>query len=338
MATAGLRIGVIGATGALGAELIEVLSSSAVRVARVVPVATEKSLGAEVAFQGEVIPVETQLPDLHSLDFVFLCAPRAASLEVARAALRAEVPGIDLSGALSTSAEVPLQVAALGVPEDEIAFPFVATPAGPALPWSLLLHPLADRAGLVRVVGTVLDSASVGGVRGTESLLSESLALFNQREAPDPTVFSQPVAFDCAPSVGRPGTGGDTLREQQAVADLRRLLGADISFSITAVRVPTFLGLASSLIVETCEPLDLEEARAVLSKAPGLEVWPDGVEGPTVRAAAGCDEVLVGRIRRDPTTENGLLFWIATDQVRLAAMNAVRLAEMRLAGISHPVA
>jgi aspartate-semialdehyde dehydrogenase len=164
------------------------------------------------------------------------------------------------------------------------------------------------------------------------------LALFNQRQAPDPTVFSQPVAFDCVPSVGRPDTDGDTPREQQAIADLRRLLGEDINLSITAVRVPTFLGLASSLIVETCEPLAPDEARAVLSKAPGVEVWPEGIEGPSVRAAAGCDEVLVGRIRKDPTAKNGLLFWIATDQVRLAAANAVKLAESRLVGVSHRVA
>jgi aspartate-semialdehyde dehydrogenase len=319
---------VIGATGALGAELLEVLGGSAIRVAQIVPIATEKSIGSDVEFQGEVFPVETELPpSLQGLDFVFLCAPSAASLEVARCALRAEVPGIDLSGALAPAAEVPLQVADLGVSEEEMAVPFVATPAGPALPWALVLRPLADRAGLTRVMGTVLDSASVGGVRGTESLLSESLALFNQREVPDPTVFSQPIAFDCAPSVGQPGAGGDTPREQQAIADLHRLLGTDIRFSITAVRVPTFLGLASSLIVETCEPLDPEEALAVLSKAPGLEVWPDGVEGPSVRAAAGCDEVLVGRVRKDPTAENSLLLWIATDQVRLAAINAVKLAE-----------
>jgi len=330
MATAGLRIGVIGATGALGAELLEVLDGSAIRVAQIVPVATEKSLGSEVEFQGEVIPVETELPSLHGLDFVFLCAPRAVSLEVARSALRAEVPGVDLSGALAPTAQVPLQVADLGVREEEIGVPFVATPAGPALPWALVLNPLADRAGLLRVIGTVLDSASVGGVRGTESLLSESLALFNQREIPDPTVFSQPIAFDCAPSVGQPGPGGDTPREQQAIADLHRLLGADIRFSITAIRVPTFLGLASSLNVQTREPLDPDEALAVLSKAPGLEVWPDGVEGPSVRAAAGRDEVLVGRVRRDPTAENGLVLWIATDQARLAAANAVKLAEARL--------
>jgi aspartate-semialdehyde dehydrogenase len=329
MARAGVRIGVVGATGVLGAELIEVLSTSAIRVAQIVPIATERSLGAEVQFQDAFYPVETELPSLYGLDFVFLCAPPAAARGIARAALHAEVPAIDLSGALAPTAEVPLQIADLGVPEDEATLPLIATPASPALAWTLVLHPLAERAGLVRVVGTVLDSASVGGVRGTESLMSESLALFNQQEIPDPTVFSRPVAFDCGPGLGRSGAGGDTAREEQAIADLGRLLGAD-GFSVTTVQVPTFLGLGSSLSIETREPLDPDEARALLAKAPGVEVWPDDLGGPSVRAAAGREDVLVGRVRTDPTLANGLLLWLATDQVCLAAANAVKLAEARL--------
>jgi aspartate-semialdehyde dehydrogenase len=330
MGKAGLRIGVVGATGALGAGLLEALAASSIRVAQIVPVATEKSLGAEIEFQDEVYPVETELLSLHGLDFVFLCAPRAASLDVARAALRAEVPGIDLSGALAPTAEVPLQVADLGVPEDETLSPFVATPAGPALAWALVLHPLADCAGLLRVQGTVLDSASAGGVRGAESLMSESLALFNQKDPPDLTVFSRPVAFDCGPGMGPPGANGDTPREQQATADLRRLLGADIGFSVTTIQIPTFLGLGASLSIATREPIDPDEARALLAKAPGVEVWPDELGGPSLRAAAGREDVLVGRVRGDPTVENGLLLWIATDPVCLAAANAVKLAEARL--------
>jgi aspartate-semialdehyde dehydrogenase len=330
MARAGLRIAVIGATGALGAELIEALSSSSIRVAQIVPTATDRSFGAEVEFQDEAYPVETELPSLHGLDFIFLCAPRAASLDIARAALHAAVPGIDLSGALATTPEVPFQVADLGVPEEERAFPFAATPAGPALACALVLHPLADAVGLERVQATLLDSASAGGVRGAESLMSESLALFNQQELPDPTVFSRPVAFDCGPGATRSGVDGDSPREQQAMAELTRLLGEDIGVSVTAVQVPTFLGLGVSLGVETREPLDPDEARALLAKAPGVDVWPNEAEGPSLRAAAGREEVLVGRIRSDKTLENGLLLWLASDPVCLAAANAVKLAEARL--------
>jgi aspartate-semialdehyde dehydrogenase len=330
MAIAGLRIGVVGATGTLGSELIEALSASSIRVAQLVPIATARSLGADIEFQDAVYPVETELPDLHGLDFIFLCAPRAASLAVAREALHAGVPGIDLSGALAPTVEVPLQVAHLGIPEEEAGAPLVATPTGPALAWALALHPLADCAGLERARGTVLDSASAVGARGTEALMSESLALFNQQDLPDPTVFSRPIAFDCGPGAGRPGSDSDSAREQQAVADLGRLLGSEIGFSISSVQVPTFLGLGSSISLETREPLDPDEARAVLAKAPGVDVWPDDIGGPSLRAAFGREEVLVGRIHSDPTAENGLLLWLAADPLCLAAANAVALAEARL--------
>jgi aspartate-semialdehyde dehydrogenase len=283
-----------------------------------------------IEFQGAEYPVETDVSSLHGLDFVFLCAPRQVSLEIARLSLRAEVPGVDLSGALAPTPEVPLQVAALGVPLEEAAFPFVATPTAPALALAQVLRPLADAAGLARVVGTLLDSVSVAGVRGIESLMSESLALFNQQELPDPTVFSRPVAFDCGPAARRPGESEEAPREQETVRDLTRLLGADVGYGITAVQVPTFLGLAASLLIETREPLGADEARAVLAKAPGVEVWPDGGEGPSLRATAGRAEVLVGRIRQDPTSERGLLVWLVSDPATLAAANAIELVEARL--------
>lgn len=330
MASGGLRIGIVGATGALGSELIEALAASSIRVAAIVPIATERSLGTTIEFQGGEYPVETDAGSLDGLDFVFLCAPRTASLEAARRALRAEVPGVDLSGALAPTREVPLHVAALGYPPEEQASPFVATPTAPALALTQVLHPLADVAGLTRVVGTLLDSASVAGVRGIESLMSESLALFNQQEAPDPTVFSRPVAFDCGPAAGPRGEWEEAPREQETVRDLARLLGADVRFGITAVQVPTFLGLAASILVETRDPLAAEEARAVLAKAPGVEVWPDAAGGPSLRATAGRAEVLVGRIRVDPTSERGLLLWVASDPATLVAANAIELAEARL--------
>jgi len=330
MAKFGLRVGVVGATGAVGTELIEVLAASSIRVSELVPVATARSLGADIEFQGDVVSVETELPSLQGLDFIFLCAPRSASFEVVREALRAEVPGIDLSGALASTPELPLQVEALGVSEEEAAFPFVATPAGASLAWAHVLHPLAAAAGLVRVVGTVLESAAVSGVRGTEALMSESLALFNQQELPEPTVFSRPVAFDCGPLAVRTGEGGEQAREREVAEDLGRLLGEDVVYSVTAVQVPTFLGQASSLVLETRDPIDADEARSVLGKATGVAVWPDPNDGPSLRAAAGCGDVLVGRIRCDSSCENGLRLWIASDAPHLAAVNAVALAEARL--------
>lgn len=330
MAEAGHRIAVVGATGAIGVELIETLSTSSLRVAQLLPVATGNSAGADVEFQDEIYPVETELPNLRGLDFIFLCAPPAASLVVAREALRAEVPGIDLSGALATTPEVPLRIAHLGGPNAGGNPPMIATPSGPALALATVLRPLAEHAGLAGVQATVLDSASSAGVRGTESLMSESIALFNQQDVPDPTVYSRPIAFDCGPGLKRQDLGAELDREEQTAALLGRLLGDDIGFSISMVQVPTFLGLGAVLHVSTREPLAVDAARALLAKADGVDLWPDDAEGPSLRAAAGRGEVLVGRMASDPALGNGLRLWLATDPVCLAAANAVRLAEARL--------
>jgi len=325
MATAGVRIAVVGATGAVGTALIGALGASSIRVAELLAISSERSIGADVEYLDEIYPVVADLPSLRGLDLLFLCAPPEISREVARLALHAEVPVIDLSGAFAAVAAVPLQVAELGVAPEAAKAPLVATPAGPALAWALVLRPLAAVAGLLRVQGMLLDSAAVAGQRGSESLASESMALFNQQEPPEATVFDRPMAFDCGPS-------GDTGREGQAVDDLTRLLGEEVGFSVTGVRVPTFLGLGSLLHVVTREPLAPDEARGLLTKAPGVELWPETDAGPSLREATGRDEVLVGRLRSDPTVSNGLRLWIASDAVCLAAGNAVKLAEARLAG------
>jgi len=330
MAEAGHRIAIVGATGAIGVELIETLSTSSLRVAQILPIATGNSEGADVEFQDTCYPVETELPNLRGLDFVFLCAPPAASLMVAREALRAEVPGIDLSGALAATPEVPLRIAHIGGANAAGSPPMIATPSGPALALATVLGPLAEHAGLAAVQATVLDSASSAGVRGTESLMSESIALFNQQDIPEPTVYSRSIAFDCGPGLKRRDSGGDIDREEQTAALLARLLGDDIGFSITMIQVPTFLGLGAVLHVSTREPLAVDAARALLAKAEGVDLWPDEAEGPSLRAAAGRGDVLVGRMRSDPSLANGLRLWLATDPVCLAAANAVRLAEARL--------
>jgi len=330
MGEAGYRVGVVGATGAVGVELIEALSASSLRIAQVLPVATGNSQGADVEFNDEIYAVETELPSLRGLDFLFLCAPPTASLAAAREALRAEVPGIDLSGALATAPEVPLRVAHFGAPLDGGPKPMVAAPTGPALALATVLRPLAESVGLTAVQATVLDSASSGGVRGTESLMSESIALFNQQDVPEPTVFPRPIAFDCGPGIERYDIGGELDREAQTAAQLARLFGDDVGFSITMVQVPTFLGLGCVLHIHTREPLTVAEARALLAKSDGVDLWPDEAEGPSLRSAAGRGEVLVGRIRAEPALANGLRLWLATDPVCLAAANAVRLAEARL--------
>lgn len=329
-ARAALRVGVGGATGALGGELIGLLGERRFPIGTLVPIASEGSLGSAVELRGEPWTVVGPSTPLHGLDLLFLCAPPAASLELARRALHAEVPCIDLSGALSGAPGVPLVVAELGAAADRLRAPIVAAPAGPALAWSLVLAPLAGAAGLERVVATALVAASSGGRAGIASLSEESIALFNQQDLPEPAAFGHPVAFDCVPLLGDPDADGASAHERALARDLHALLGDAVRIAASSVRVPTFSGDGGTLAVETSRLLAPDTARAVLAKAPGVRLV-ENDDPPSTRASVGRDEVLVGLVRRDPSHERGLLLFVAADALRVAARNGVLLAEAWLA-------
>jgi aspartate-semialdehyde dehydrogenase len=331
MARVGLRIGILGATGALGGEVLAVLSESGLPVAEIVPMAKDDSIGRDVELNGEVYAVESGLTRLRGLDFVILCAPAAASLDAVREALRASVPCIDASGALAASPDVALQVAAFGARWSPDA-PLLVTPPGPALALALVLRPLALAAGLVRVTATLLEGASNRGRAGIDALYQESLALFNQQDLPDPGVFERPVAFDCIPVLGELDENGGSDHENALVRSLARLLGDDLKLGVTAIQVPTFSGLGASVALETARPLDPKEAAQVLAAAPGVETWTENPRDATTRAAAGRSSAVVARLRRDPTSEHSLALWIAADPLRLCATNAVGLAATRFGG------
>jgi aspartate-semialdehyde dehydrogenase len=319
------RVGVVGATGALGSELVTVLEERAFPAGALMPIASDRSLGREVEFGGESRPVETEVRSLEGLDLVFLCAPPDVSLGYARLALQSQVPCIDLSGALADQPDVPLLVAERLDPDVEITQPLVAAPPGPALGFALLLAPIETAVGLRRVIATTLEAASVGGRGGVDALSDQSIALFNLQDPDEEEEIEARVAFDCLPGIGELEADGCTRHEQVLARVLARLLGRDVPLALTSVRVPTFGGDGISLVIETERPLDVAGAQALLEKAPGVRVWPaDG--GPSTRTTVGREAVLAGRIRRDPSGA-GLQLWAAMDGLRLAALNGVRLAE-----------
>lgn len=324
---AGVRLGVVGATGALGVEVLAVLDGSRLRVAGLLPIASERSLGESVAFQDEVYPVETAA-SLRGLDLLLCCTPPGAALDWVREALRAEVPCIDCSGALALSADVPLRIAALDASRVADA-PLLATPGALPLVLAHVLAPLQRAAGLARVSVVALESSAAGGRAGIAALGAESVALFNQQE-PEEASVGRPVAFDCHPAQGEVGEDGRTAVEAQLARVLGRLLDVELPVAATVAQIPVFVGQASALAVETQRPLDPKQAREALAAAPGVALWSHDPEGPNLRAAAGRDDVLVGRLRADPSCARGLLLWLAADPLRLAAANAVRLAELRL--------
>jgi aspartate-semialdehyde dehydrogenase len=334
-----------GATGALGREVASVLEQRQFQVSELRPFASEGSTGEVVEFAGEEIPVGGEAPHLAGMDLLIICTPQTVALELVRDSLRAEVCCIDCSGALAASPDVPLLVSGLCAPSAVIGAPVLSCPSNPALAWSLVVAALDHAVGVTRVVGTVMQSSSSAGRAGIEALSTETVALLSQRQLPEPEVFASQIAFDCLPRVGSlqalnsgEALADETRHEAAIVRDLQRLLSkrGDIERAIplpvaaTAIQVPTFVGEGSSLAIELERPLSPAESADILAKAPGVELWTGDELGPSTRDAAGRDVALVSRVRKDPSSPNGLLLWCAADALQLAATNAVKLAETRL--------
>jgi aspartate-semialdehyde dehydrogenase len=328
MATRGMRLGITGATGALGTEVLAALDAARLPIAQLVAVAGDRSLGAELDFQGELVSVSLELPALHGLDLLLHCAPAATAADVVRAALRAEVACIDLSGAFAQRTEVPLGWAAradLATPA-----PLRGAPVDAALVWLPVLSALAPLGGAMRVRATILDGASALGRAGIDALSRQSLALFNQQELEDEEE-APPLAFDCRPASGEREDGGRRAREAALAAVLARALDPAPTVSARWIQVPAFVGQISALTIAGERAIDPAEAALALAKAPGVELWSASEEGPNLRAVAGRDVVVASHPERAAADADALFLWAAGDLLRLAAANAVALAAARVA-------
>jgi aspartate-semialdehyde dehydrogenase len=331
-----LRVGIVGATGTLGQDLLEVLDDANLGLGELRIFAGDRSLGETAEFASEALPVESGEVDFTGLDAVVLCTPAAAALELIRVALRAEVACIDCSGALLGSSEVPLVLADLGAHDGVNSAPLISAPSGSALVWGPVLSALQRRAGLVRVVGTVLHSASSAGRAGIEALSEQTLALMGHHVPPDGEAAAGPVAFGSVPHAvsgeDEDSKDGGARAESRLRISLQRLLGREVAVASSSVYVPSFGGEGSTLWVETERPLSPAEAAAVLATSPGIEVTENSEEACT-RHRVGSETVRVARLRADPVAAEpgrSLMFWLAADPVRLAARNAVKLLRTRL--------
>ncbi len=331
-ARSALRVGVAGATGMLGSELLVALEETGFPIDELLPIASAESVGGEIELRDECWRIAGDDASLRDLDLLVLCAPAPVSLELARRALHAQVPVLDLSGALAGLRDVPLVVAGDDLRAESLRAPIVAAPGVIALPLALVLGPIAKRAKLSRIVATALTSASAAGRAGVEALSAESIALFNQQDAPEAVLADVPRAFDCIPATGPEEEHGETESEVRVGRSLHRLLGDEVGLALSMLRVPTFVGDGATLLITTREAITPDEARRALASAPAIELCEgDDPRAATTRTAAGRDVVLVGRVRRDPSCEQGLQLWLAADGVRLAAVHGARIAAAWLA-------
>src|SRR5579883_1381482 len=337
-----MRVGVVGATGQVGAVIRALLLERRFPVEDIRFFASPRSAGTKLEWGGRQVTVEDAWEaDFSGLD-VALCSAGAASSRVLSPRIaEAGAVVIDNSSAWRMDPDVPLVVPEVnGHVLASIPKGIVANPNCTTMIPMLALKPLHDEAGLRRLVVATYQAVSGAGLSGV-SELAEQLSQTGDRAAslafdgraldfPAPTTFAAPVAHNVVPLAGDPaGDGsGETVEEQKFRNESRKILGLPgLRVVCTCVRVPVFTGHSAAIVAELERPLPVERAREVLATAPGVRLS----DLPTPLEAAGTDLSLVGRIRADPTVRNGLAFFVVGDNLRKgAALNAVQIAEALL--------
>jgi aspartate-semialdehyde dehydrogenase len=332
-----LSVAVVGATGAVGGEVIRCLEERVFPVGDLRLYASSRTAGELVEWRGASVRVDELDGDVfEDVDLAFFCAGGAVSAEYAPLAAGAGAVVIDKSSHFRMDPDVPLVVpevnaADLAARERGI----VASPNCTTIPIVVALKPIADAAGIARIVAASYQAVSGAGKRGIETLSRETVNLLNMRAAADedaPSVFPRRIAFNCIPQVDAFLPDGSTKEEAKVVAETRRVLHLDdLPIAVTCVRVPTFYGHSVALTVELERPLPAADARALLRESPGVVLCElgDEIPYPTAADVGGTDAVYVGRVRDDPSHPHALQLWVAADNVRKgAALNAVQIAEI----------
>jgi aspartate-semialdehyde dehydrogenase len=331
----GYRVGVVGATGAVGSTILEVLAERDFPAAEVVPFASERSAGKRVPFAGAELECRPLTEEsIRGLDIVLSSAGGAISSEWAPRFVAAGAVVVDNTSFWRMHDDVPLVVSEVNPDAAADHNGIIANPNCTTMQMVVALAPIWREAGIERLVVSTYQSVSGTGRRAVEELRAQSRAVLEGKE-PVAEVFPHQVAFNVLPQVETFKDGDDyTTEERKVMRETRKILGAteeELRISSTCVRVPVVTGHSESVNVQTRDPLSPEECRELLASAPGIVVVDDPAQGiyPLPTAVAGHDDVLVGRIRRDPSHERCLNLWVVGDNLRKgAATNAVQVAEL----------
>ncbi len=334
MAERRYNVAVVGCTGVVGETLLSILAERDFPVAEIYPLASARSAGGQVEFKGRPV----QVMDLAEFDFAqadlaLFSAGGEVSAEYAPQAAAAGCIVVDNTSYFRMDPEVPLIVPEVN-PEAAAGYrtrKVVANPNCSTIQMVLVLKPIAEAAGLRRVVVSSYQATSGSGKAAIEELARQTRALFNQEEV-EKKVYSKQIAFNCLPLIGDVQDDGYTKEEIKMVKETRKILAdPELRLLATAVRVPVFYGHSEAIMVETEERFSPAEARTLLQESPGIEVLdePEADRYPTPFEITGTDPVYVGRIRVDPSQENSLNLWVVADNVRKgAALNTVQIAEL----------
>jgi aspartate-semialdehyde dehydrogenase len=333
----GYRVAVVGATGAVGREMIKTLVERQFPASEVVALASGRSTGSEISFGDKKI---LTVKNLETFDFtgwdIGLFSPGAAvsAIHAPRAAAAGCVV-IDNTSQFRMESDIPLVVPEVN-PEALDGFAkrgIIANPNCSTIQMVVALKPLHDRFKIKRVVVSTYQSVSGAGKEGMDELFNHTKALF-VNDPNEAEIFTKEIAFNCIPHIDKFMDDGSTKEEWKMVVETKKILDPSIEVFATAVRVPVFIGHGEAVTVEFEKPVTASEARAILRAAPGVVVIDKHDDGgyATQIDCVGEDAVFVSRIRKDPTVPHGLGFWCVADNLRKgAALNAVQIAETMIA-------
>jgi aspartate-semialdehyde dehydrogenase len=327
-----LRIGVVGATGAVGREMLKTLEQRDFPATSVRALASSRSVGQEIPFKdGHLIVEELDEHSFQGMDLALFSAGGGTSEKFAPIAARAGCVVVDNSSAWRMDPEVPLVVPEVN-PDDLAKHKgIIANPNCSTIQMVVVLKPLHEAGRIKRVVVSTYQAVSGTGQKAIKELENQVRQMFNMQD-PEAVVYPYQIAFNCLPHIDVFLDNDYTKEEMKMVLETRKIMGDDsIRLTATTVRVPVFYGHSESVNVETEKKITPAEARVILSQAPGVKVLDNPKEKiyPMAILAAGEDLTFVGRIREDESIANGLNLWIVADNLRKgAALNAVQIAEV----------
>ncbi len=324
-------VAVVGATGAVGNEMIAVLEERDFPVETLRLFASERSEGVTLNFKGNEIAVETLKEDsFQGIDIALFSAGAERSKIWAPIAAKSGCVVIDNSSQWRMDPEVPLVVPEVNAHDLRWHKGIIANPNCSTIQMVVALKPIHDVAKIKRVVVTTFQAVSGTGKKAMDELLQQTVNLLNFKEI-EIKVYPHQIAFNVLPHIDKFLPNGYTKEEMKMVNETKKIMGdPSIKVTATTVRVPVFRGHSESVNIETEKKITAKEVRELLAKAPGVVVIddPEKNEYPLPIYASGKDEVFVGRIREDESIENGINMWIVSDNLRKgAALNAVQIAE-----------
>ena len=329
----GYRVAVVGATGNVGREMLNILEEVEFPVDKIHAIASRKSIGVEVSFGEKIVKCEdVEQFDFSKVDLVLMSVSGSFSKIWSPKIGEAGPIVIDNSSAFRMDPDVPLVVPEVNPDDVEWADRknIIANPNCSTAQLVVALKPLHDRARIKRVVVSTYQSVSGAGKEGMDELWDQTKGIF-VLGAPEPKKFPKQIAFNVIPFIGAFNDDGYTDEEAKMWNETHKMIDPEIKLTVTCVRVPVMVGHSEAVNVEFWEPLDEEEARDLLRESPGIVVIDQRNDKGyiTPKEAQGEFPVFISRIRNDTTVEYGLNMWVVADNLRKgAALNAVQIAQL----------